>query len=79
MKFKPITKARNRIIIIVYYALALIFVSVGLYNNNSRWYVIAVALMLLATFRKHEKIKDFLCPENPMDFLGYWLMKRLKG
>ena len=76
--FKPITKARNKKRINVYFVLALIFASLGLIIRNPSFYVISVVLLSLALFRKHEKIKDFLCPENPMDFLGYWLMKRLK-
>ena len=57
MRLKPITKARNRKIIMVYYSLALIFTSIGLYFKDSRWYIIAVAFILLALFRKYWMMK----------------------
>ena len=52
MKFKPITKERNRKFIIVYYTLALIFVSIGLFTKNATWYVMAIAFIILASIRK---------------------------
>ena len=57
MKLKTATKAGNRKTIMVYYALALIFGSIGLYQNNSRWYVIAVVFLGLALFRKYWLMK----------------------
>ena len=78
MKLRPTTKAKNKRTIIVNYAVAIIFFSIGMYTGRLIYYVGSVILVSLALFRNHEKIKDFLCPENPTDFLGYWLMKRLK-
>ncbi len=54
---KPVTKSRNKKTIIVYYSLALIFVSVGLYFKDPRWYIIAVAFLLLTLFRKYWLMK----------------------
>ncbi|MBN4048993.1 hypothetical protein JYT91_00080 [archaeon AH-315-M20] len=39
--------------VVIYYVLALIFVSVGLFLDDTRWYIIAVVLLLLALFRKY--------------------------
>ncbi|MAE42156.1 hypothetical protein CMO93_00160 [Candidatus Woesearchaeota archaeon] len=58
---KTLTKERNRKIIIFYYILALVFVIIGLYQNNSRFYIIAVVILGLALFRKYflmKKLKD---------------------
>ena len=55
--WKTITKERNKKFIMVYYALALIFVSIGLYLKDPRWYVIAVAFLLLGMFRKYWLMK----------------------
>ena len=52
----------------IYYSLALIFVGAGLFLNDSRWYIIAVAFYFIALFRKHLKIEDSLCPENSRIF-----------
>lgn len=50
--WKTLTKERNRKFIIIYYLIALVFVIVGLYGDNPRFYIIAVALILFAFFRK---------------------------
>ncbi len=55
--WRIITKARNKKTIIVYYALALIFVLIGLYLKNPQWYVVAVAFLLGALFRKYWLMK----------------------
>jgi len=55
--WKTITKERNKKFIMAYYSLALIFVLVGLYLKQAEWYVIAVAFLLLALFRKYWLIK----------------------
>jgi len=55
--FKTLTKEKNRKTIIVYYALALISVSIGLYSNNAKWYIMAVAFILVAMFRKYWLMK----------------------
>jgi len=39
MKLKPLTKERNKRAIIVNYAVAVIFISIGLYTKQSTWYV----------------------------------------
>ena len=57
MKFKTTTQARNRKAIIVYYALAPIFVSIGLFTQNAQWYVIAIVFLGLALVRKHWLMK----------------------
>ena len=41
---KAVTKSRNKKTIMIYYSIALIFVSIGLFTSNAQWYVIAVAL-----------------------------------
>jgi|TARA_B100001971_G_scaffold204555_1_gene220839 heme O synthase-like polyprenyltransferase len=59
--WKTTTKARNKKTIIVYYVIALIFVSIGLYLNNAQLYVVAVAFLLGALFRKYwlmKRLKD---------------------
>lgn len=58
---KPLTKQRNKKVIMVYFALSMFSAGVGLYYNNFRWYIIAVALLLLALFRKFwlmKKLKE---------------------
>jgi len=50
---KQLTKSMNKRKIIVYYSLALIFVIVGLYLKDTKWYIIAVVFLGLAMFRKH--------------------------
>ena len=50
--WKTLTKERNRKIIIIYYLIALVFAVIGLYGNKPRFYIIAVAFILLALFRK---------------------------
>ena len=57
IKWKPITKAKNKKAIIIYYSLALIFTSIGLITKQYIWYVSAVLFILLATFRKHWLMK----------------------
>ncbi len=49
---KPVTKEVNKKRIIIYYSLALIFASIGLYFNDPMWYVVGVTFILLALFRK---------------------------
>ncbi len=59
--WRTISKARNRKTIIVYYVVALVFVSIGLYLKNAQWYVVAVAFLLGALFRKYwlmKRLKD---------------------
>lgn len=50
--WKTLTKERNRKFIKIYYVLALIFIFIGLFIKDPRWYIIAVAFLLLASFRK---------------------------
>jgi len=50
--FKPITKERNRKTILVYYLLAIIFVSIGLYTQKYTWNVVGAAFLGLGLFRK---------------------------
>jgi len=59
--FKPITKERNKKTIMVYYSLAIIFISIGLFTGHATWYVVAVTLLGLGLFRKYwlmKKLKD---------------------
>ena len=59
--FKTLNKARNRKFIIVYYALALVFVAIGLIFINPTFYVMAVAFIILASIRKYwlmKRLKD---------------------
>jgi len=59
--WKTLTKERNKKFIIIYYALALIFVIIGIFIKDPRWYIIAVAFLLLASYRKYwlmKKLKD---------------------
>jgi len=57
MKLKPLTKARNKRKIIIYLSLALIFTSIGMYKNDSNWYIVAFVLILLVLFRKYYIMK----------------------
>ena len=51
-------KARNKRKIIIYLSLALIFIIIGMYNNNDlRWYILAVVLIILVLFRKYWLMK----------------------
>lgn len=54
---KPITKARNKISIMIYYAVAIIFASIGLYTNKSSWYIYAAVILGLALIRKYWLMK----------------------
>ena len=61
MIFKPITKAQNKKRIMMYYSLTIIFASLGLVIRNTTFYVIAVAFLGLALFRKYwlmKRLKD---------------------
>jgi len=51
--FKPITKANNKKKIMFYYAIALILIGVGLYTEQSKWYIMAAAFLGVAMFRKY--------------------------
>jgi len=55
--WKTITKERNRKFIMVYYSLALIFVTIGVFLKNPQWYIIAVAFLILASIRKFVLMK----------------------
>jgi hypothetical protein len=55
--FKQITKERNRKTIMIYYSLALIFVSIGLFTGKGTWYVMAIVFMVLASLRKYFLMK----------------------
>jgi len=57
MKFKTITKARNKKRIIVYYSLALIFVATGVFLRDTKWYIIASVFLGLALIRKYWLMK----------------------
>jgi len=50
---KPTTKARNKKTIMVYYAISIILISVGLYTKQSKWYIMAAAFLGVALFRKY--------------------------
>jgi len=54
---KQITKATNKRTIMVNYALTIIFISIGMYTNQSMWYVIAVVFLGFALFRKYWLMK----------------------
>ena len=61
MIFKPITKERNRKTIMVYYALAVILIGVGLYTEQLKWYIMAATFLGVALFRKYwlmKRLKD---------------------
>jgi len=58
---KPINQATNKKTIMVYYSLAVILISVGLFTNKSTWYIMAVAFLGIALFRKywlHKRLKE---------------------
>ena len=55
--WKTITKARNKKTIIVYYAVAIIFASIGLYTEQSSWYIYATIIFGLALIRKYRLMK----------------------
>jgi len=55
--FKPITKERNRKTILVYYALAIIFISIGLFTKQFTWNVMGIAILGFALFRKYFLMK----------------------
>jgi len=50
---KPLTRKINRRMIIIYYALALIFVAIGVYKSKPSYYLVAVLLFCLALLRKY--------------------------
>ncbi|MAH32767.1 hypothetical protein CL615_00485 [archaeon] len=50
-------KARNKRKIIIYLSLALIFIIIGMYNNDLKWYILAVVLIILVLFRKYWLMK----------------------
>jgi len=55
------TKQHNKRMIMIYYAIALVFVSFGLYLKNETWYVVAVVFLGVAMFRKywlHKRLKE---------------------
>ena len=59
--WKTLTKDRNKKFILAYYALALIFVTIGLFQKNPQWYIVAIVLIVLASYRKYwlmKKLKD---------------------
>jgi len=61
MNLKSITKSQNSKRIRFYYVFALVFVGVGLFSKDPRWYVIGVAFLSLALFRKYilmKRLKD---------------------
>ena len=51
--WKTITKSRNKKAIMVYYAVSIIFASIGLYTNKSSWYIYAAVILGLALIRKY--------------------------
>jgi len=50
---KPITKERNRKTIMIYYAIAIIFISIGFYTKNIQWHFVAFFIFGFALFRKY--------------------------
>jgi|TARA_Y100000310_G_C20639880_1_gene793296 hypothetical protein len=61
MRFRTITKANNKKRIMIYYGLAVIFVSIGLFLNDFRWDVIGAVFLGLALIRKYwlmKRLKD---------------------
>ncbi|MCH8003163.1 MAG: hypothetical protein IH934_00895 [Nanoarchaeota archaeon] len=61
MKLKTITKARNRKTIMIYYAIAIIFISIGFYTKNIQWHFLAFVIFGIALFRKYwlmKRLKD---------------------
>tara|TARA_Y100000310_G_scaffold217822_1_gene218909 strand:- start:6239 stop:6424 length:186 start_codon:yes stop_codon:yes gene_type:complete len=57
MKFKTITKERNKKRIIMYYILALIFFGIGAFLRDSKWYILAGVFLSLALIRKYWLMK----------------------
>jgi len=57
MIFKTITKESNKKRIMIYYVLALIFVSIGMIFRNTTFYVAAVAFLGLGLIRKYWLMK----------------------
>ena len=57
MKLRPTTKAKNKRIILINYAIAVIFFSVGMYTGRSIWYVGSIVLVSLSLFRKYWLMK----------------------
>ena len=57
MKLRPTTKAKNKRTIIVNYAVAIIFFSIGMYTGRLIYYVGGVILVSLALFRKYWLVK----------------------
>ena len=57
MKLRPTTKAKNKRTIIVNYAVAIIFFSIGMYTGRLIYYVGGVILVSLALFRKYWLMK----------------------
>lgn len=55
--WKTITKKTNKKFIFVYYGLALIFVSIGLFTGDASWYVMAMFFLILASMRKYILMK----------------------
>jgi len=49
---KPITKALNKKRIMIYYSLALIFVSIGLFLKDATRYIVGIAFLFLGIFRR---------------------------
>jgi len=55
--WKTITKTKNKKFIIAYYALALLFVGIGLFRQDPQWNILAIAFLFLAFFRKYWLMK----------------------
>jgi len=55
--FKPVTKEINRKKIMIYYAAAIIFVSIGLYTDQYLWNVVGAAFLGLALLRQYWLMK----------------------
>ena len=53
MKLKPISKEQNKRSIMIYYGIALIFLSIGFYTKKPIWNLYAFVILGLALFRKH--------------------------
>jgi len=70
--FKPITKAQNNKTILVYYALAIIFLSIGLYTGKATWNVVGVFFLGLALFRKYffdEEVEGMNISNKSLEYL----------
>ena len=57
MIFRTITKAQNKKKIIIYYAIAIISISIGFYTKNIQWHFLAFVIFGLALFRKYILMK----------------------